>query len=172
MAMISAATMLRQYDLRSITSVIIGAAALTKETLAQLTQLLPDCNFVQGYGLTEATCVIAVTGDDDIIFGSCGYLLPGIQARLVDANGQEVERYDSPGELQVHGPNITTGYFKNDEAMREMLTQDGWLRTGDLVEMRKSDKGNTHIFIVDRIKELIKVNVRKHHSTLNFIHQN
>lgn len=157
--MINAASIVSKYDITSVKSVLVGAASLSKEMLADFSNLLPNCDFVQGYGLTEATCIISATNRDDIMFGSVGYLLPGIQARLLDPNGQDVTEHDKPGELIIRSPSITPGYYKNEEAMKEMLTEDGWLRTGDLIEMRKSEKGFTHMFIVDRIKELIKVNV-------------
>jgi long-subunit acyl-CoA synthetase (AMP-forming) len=114
---------------------------------------------IQGYGLTEATCIVAGTRRDDIMLGSVGQLMPGMQGRLVTPEGEEITRHDQPGELQLRGPNITPGYFNDTEAMKLLMSQDGWLRTGDLIELRQSSQGRSHIFIVDRIKELIKVHV-------------
>lgn len=51
------------------------------------------------------------------------------------------------------------GYLDDAKATKEAFTEDGWLRTGDLMEFRKSDGGHEHLFIVDRVKELIKVRV-------------
>jgi long-subunit acyl-CoA synthetase (AMP-forming) len=85
-------------------------------------------------------------------------LLPLLEARLVSPDGAEIEDYDTPGELLLRGPTIVLGYLNNEEANRETF-QDGWMRTGDEAVVRKSPKGEDHIFIVDRLKELIKVKV-------------
>ena len=73
--------------------------------------------------------------------------------------GNEITAYNQPGELVVKSPSVVLGYLNNDKANNETF-QDGWMRTGDEAVVRKSPKGNEHIFIVDRIKELIKVKVR------------
>ena len=78
----------------------------------------------------------------------------------MNEDGIDVEGYDQPGELVVRSPSVTLGYLNNDQATRESF-QDGWMRTGDKALVRKSPKGNEHIWIVDRMKELIKVKVFK-----------
>ena len=72
--------------------------------------------------------------------------------------GTEITDYDEPGELLVKSPSIVLGYLNNDEANKETF-QDGWLRTGDKAVVRRSAKGIEHVWIVDRMKELIKVKV-------------
>ena len=76
----------------------------------------------------------------------------------MNEEGIDVEGYEQPGELVVRSPSVTLGYLNNDQATRETF-QDGWMRTGDKALVRKSPKGNEHIWIVDRMKELIKVKV-------------
>jgi acyl-CoA synthetase (AMP-forming)/AMP-acid ligase II len=76
----------------------------------------------------------------------------------VTPEGNEITGYDQPGELLVKSPAVVLGYLNNDRANRETF-QDGYMRTGDEAVIRKSPSGNEHIFIVDRIKELIKVKV-------------
>lgn len=73
-------------------------------------------------------------------------------------DGKEVTTYDTPGELLVRSPSVVLGYHGNEEATRETF-KDGWMHTGDEALIRLSPKGNEHVFIVDRIKELIKVKV-------------
>lgn len=73
--------------------------------------------------------------------------------------GKEVTSYDTPGELVVRSPSVVLGYLNNEKATKETF-EDGWMRTGDEAVVRVSPKGTEHIFIVDRIKELIKVKVR------------
>lgn len=108
--------------------------------------------------MTESCTVVCSTPYDDIDFGSSGCLLPSYEARIVSEEGIDVEEYDQPGELLVKSPSVVLGYLDNDQANQETF-QDGWLRTGDKALVRKSPKGNEHIWIVDRMKELIKVKV-------------
>lgn len=115
---------------------------------------------IQGYGLTETTAIVTATHRDDVVFGSCGYPLPGFELCLIDSHGQIVDDYECPGELLIRGGSIVPGYYGDDAASKAMLTPDGWLRTGDLCEFRKGSSGHVHMFVVDRIKELIKVHVR------------
>ena len=109
-------------------------------------------------GLTETSTVICSSPPDDIWFGSSGSLLPAVEAKIVSIEGNEITGYDQPGELVVKSPSVVLGYLNNEKANKETF-QDGWMRTGDEAVVRKGSKGTEHIFIVDRIKELIKVKV-------------
>lgn len=73
--------------------------------------------------------------------------------------GAEITGYDQPGELLVKSPSVVLGYLNNDKANKETF-QDGYMRTGDEAVFKKGPSGHEHLFIVDRIKELIKVQVR------------
>ena len=140
----------KQYDLSSVNSIFTGAAPLGEETAEDLQSMFPGWAIRQGYGMTESATVVCSTIPSDVYFGSSGSLLPGIEAR----------------ELWVKGPAITLGYLNNQKATGETFV-DGYLRTGDEAVVRKHPKsGHEHIFIVDRLKELIKVNVRVFGSTL------
>lgn len=109
-------------------------------------------------GLTETSTVVSSTHPDDVVLGSSGCLVPGFEARIVSPEGQEITAYDTQGELVLRSPSVVLGYLNNDKANRETF-EDGWLRTGDEAVFRKGPKGTEHLFIVDRIKELIKVKV-------------
>jgi len=74
-------------------------------------------------------------------------------------DGKEITGYDQPGELVVRSPSVVLGYLNNEKANKETF-EDGWMRTGDEAVIRLSPNNTEHIFIVDRIKELIKVKVR------------
>lgn len=87
----------------------------------------------------------------------------------MSAEGQEITAYDTPGELVVRSPSVVLGYLNNDKATKETF-EDGWMRTGDEAVVRKGPKGTEHIFIVDRIKELIKVKVRFPYTNPGFVH--
>ncbi|HVE51428.1 MAG TPA: AMP-binding protein [Casimicrobiaceae bacterium] len=103
-----------------------------------------------GYGLTECSPTVSQTRlsaprDDS----SVGPPIPGIEIRIVDASGAAAQAGDV-GELWVKGPNVMKGYYHDAQATAEVLTHDGWLKTGDLARV---DEGN--LFIVGRSKELI-----------------
>ncbi|EEH46636.1 uncharacterized protein PADG_02734 [Paracoccidioides brasiliensis Pb18] len=155
-SMVKNEELMRRFDLSSVRSIITGAAPLGLETAEQLGNLQPSWSILQAYGLTETTAVVTTTSPHDIFFGSSGSLLPSLEARLVSPDGDEIETYDTPGELLLRGSTIVLGYLNNEEANKATF-QDGWLRTGDEAVVRKSPSGEDHIFIVDRIKELIKV---------------
>jgi ribosome assembly protein SQT1 len=115
-------------------------------------------------GLTETCTVVCSSSEDDIVFGSSGSLLPGFKAKIISPDGKEITEYNKPGELVVQSLSVVLGYLNNDKANEETFLQDTdghgrWMRTGDEAVVRKSPKGNEHIYIVDRIKELIKVKV-------------
>ncbi|GKT61323.1 phenylacetyl-CoA ligase [Colletotrichum tofieldiae] len=156
-AITKAISLVNRYDLSSVRTVVTAASPLKQETSALFSQLFPNCSLIQAYGLTEVSVMLTLTDMDDMMHGSSGCLLPAVEARLVDRGGSDIHEYHRAGELWVRTPGIMLDYLNNEEATREMITKDGWLRTGDLVEIRLSPKGNEHVFIVDGIKELIKV---------------
>lgn len=109
-------------------------------------------------GLTETCTVVCSSSPTDIWFGSSGILLPGVEIKLITPEGKEVTEYNTPGELCVKSPSVVLGYLNNDKANAETFI-DGYMHTGDEAVIKKSKLGNEHVFIVDRIKELIKVMV-------------
>lgn len=106
----------------------------------------------EGYGLTEASPVVAYSVGTGAPLGSIGRPLPGVEMRLVDADGDDTLVGDA-GEIWVRGPNVFGGYWKDPDATASVLDADGWLHTGDLAVI--DDDG--YLFIVDRAKDLIIV---------------
>ncbi|MGZ8763275.1 MAG: AMP-binding protein [Acidimicrobiia bacterium] len=107
----------------------------------------------EGYGLTEASPIVTTTAVDDVLRpGSIGPPLPGVDVRLVDADGDDVLAGD-PGEIWVRGPNVFPGYWHDDATTARVLTPDGWLRTGDVAVI--DDDGC--LSLVDRSKDLVIV---------------
>jgi long-chain acyl-CoA synthetase len=108
----------------------------------------------QGYGLTEASPIVTTTalGSGAPRPGSIGPPLPGVDVRLVDVDGGDVLQGD-PGEIFVRGPNVFLGYWHDDEATKRALTDDGWLRTGDVAVVEE----NGELRLVDRAKDLVIV---------------
>jgi long-chain acyl-CoA synthetase len=107
----------------------------------------------EGYGLTETSPIVSsslVGGEPRK--GSIGVPLPGVEVRLVDADGEDALAGDS-GEVWVRGPNVFPGYWNDPEATALVLTDDGWLKTGDIAVT--DDDG--YLYLVDRAKDLIIV---------------
>jgi long-chain acyl-CoA synthetase len=116
---------------------VVGGAALDPALARTFIGLgLP---LLQGYGMTEASPVIAVNRAHDNVPESVGPRLPGIETRL----GED-------GELLVRGPNVMLGYWRDAAATRAVLAADGWLRTGDLAHVRHG-----RIYIHGRAKDIL-----------------
>ncbi|PVH90340.1 acetyl-CoA synthetase-like protein [Periconia macrospinosa] len=147
---------LNRYDVSSVVDIITGAAPLRNETVFALQNLFPKWRVRQGYGLTEASTIICWTPDHDILPGSVGCLLPGIEAKIVSSNSEEISQHNVPGELLVRSPSVSIGYHNDATSTRQTFV-DSWLHTGDEAMMCASPLGYEHLVITDRIKELIKV---------------
>ncbi|KAH9307323.1 hypothetical protein KI387_035234 [Taxus chinensis] len=120
----------------------------------ELATKFPGVTITQGYGLTETTGIGASTDtqDESRHYGTAGMLSPNTEAKVVDPDSGNPLPPNQRGELWLRGPFVMKGYFSNPEATISALDEDGWLRTGDLCYI--DDEG--YIFIVDRLKELIK----------------
>ncbi|KAL4073112.1 hypothetical protein V8B97DRAFT_2022941 [Scleroderma yunnanense] len=142
-----------QYDFSHVRYITCGAAPLSWESMNKLVEVFPNASMGQCYGTTESCTVITSFPVDKQrdLSGSAGQILPGITARIEKTDGT-LAHFDEPGELVVKTPSLALGYAGNPEATRETFV-NGWLRTGDEVKMNR----NGELFVLDRIKELIKV---------------
>ncbi|KAH9927930.1 amp dependent CoA ligase [Epithele typhae] len=146
--------LVKNYDLSSIKAVTSGAAPLSAELTNQLVGVLPGAHIGQGYGMTE-TCTVLSHPTVSVRVGtpgSSGSLVPGTAVRIRKADGQGWAGIGETGELVVTGPSMALGYLDNEKATKETFI-DGWVYTGD--EGYVTADGE--VYIVDRIKELIKV---------------
>ncbi len=117
---------------------VSGGAPLSPEIARTFISLgLP---IVQGYGLTEASPVVSCNRVDDNDPESVGRPVKGVETRRA-----------SNGELKVRGPNVMQGYWRDPEATREVLNEDGWLSTGDKISRLQSER----LYVIGRLKELI-----------------
>ena len=130
---------------------VSGAAALSETTRTMVRERL-GLVLAEGYGLTETAPTVTSSTGGRVRPGSIGRPAPGVDVRLVDDRGADVEPGD-PGEIWVRGPNVFLGYWNDDAATAAALTPDGWLRTGDVAVA--DDDG--YLYLVDRIKDLIIV---------------
>jgi long-chain acyl-CoA synthetase len=137
--------------LRRLRLALSGASKLPTEAMATLRERF-GLVLREGYGLTEASPVVTTSTGIEPRPGSVGKVLPGVEVRLVDPDGAPVLAGD-PGEIWVRGPNVFAGYWNDPDATARVLTEDGWLRTGDVAVA--DDDG--YLYIVDRAKDLIIV---------------
>jgi long-subunit acyl-CoA synthetase (AMP-forming) len=113
----------------------------------------PDLLVQEGYGLTEMSPGAMQTPLNNDHLGSCGRLISRTKAKIVDLESGKTLGPNQQGELYMTGPQVMKGYWNNPQATKEMIGEDGWLRSGDVAYY---DKGG-NFYIVDRLKELIKV---------------
>ena len=93
----------------------------------------------EGYGMTETAPMISFTPLNEIMPGSAGKILPGIEVKIAD-----------DGEIIARGRNVMKGYYKRPEATTETIDKDGWIHTGDLGEIK-----NDYLYVTGRKKEMI-----------------
>ncbi|KAF2420734.1 4-coumarate-CoA ligase [Tothia fuscella] len=148
-----------KYDLSSVQAVASGAAYLPPDVAYELAKKLPNkAPIPSGYGLSEAASIAAPPMEG--LFGlkvsepgTIGFLLPGMEGRVVDPDNLKDVPKGTKGELWVRGEVVCMGYFHDEKATAEIFTEPGWLRTGDLVMRDAEDRIHYH----DRLKEMIKV---------------
>lgn len=139
----------QKHDLSSLRFGICGAAPLTVETFNNFQDTF-GIPIIEGYGLTEATCVSTLNprhGEQKV--GSIGRPLPGQMVKILDEDGNEVPRGEA-GEICIGGDVVMKGYYNRPEETAQTI-RDGLLHTGD-VGYQDQDG---YIFIVDRIKDMI-----------------
>ena len=123
---------------------VIGGAALNEEVEHFLRAI--KFRYTVGYGMTECAPLISYTGWKDFKRASCGAVVNRMIVKIDSSNPQS-----EVGEILVKGDNVMDGYYKNEEATRKAIDEEGWLHTGDLGIL---DKDNM-IFIKGRSKSMI-----------------
>ena len=105
--------------------IIMGGAAFNKD----IEKFFWDIEFpyTVGYGMTECAPIITYAHFDKKKLYSCGQAAYNMQIRIDSEDPEHIE-----GEIQCKGPNTALGYFKNEEATKDLFTEDGWMRTGDM----------------------------------------
>ena len=124
--------------------IIIGGAAMDKEVEEFFYKI--KFPFTIGYGMTECGPLISYAPWDEFVLGSCGKAVPRMDVQVLSSDPENIV-----GEIVCKGPNVMLGYYKNEEATKEVIDKDGWLHTGDLA--LKDAEGN--ITIKGRSKNLL-----------------
>ncbi len=136
---------------RGVRLAISGASALSPGAFEAFQQAF-GITIWEGYGLTEAAPAVTSNAvGPSAKPGSIGLPLPGVEVRLVDEDGEDVEEGD-PGEIEIRGPNVFSGYWGRTELNQEIFDGE-WLKTGDVAYQDEDG----YLFIVDRKKDLIIV---------------
>ncbi|MFA5160697.1 MAG: AMP-binding protein [Elusimicrobiales bacterium] len=142
---------MQHWAFRRVRCCFSGAAPLSAAVHKHFEDTL-GISLFEGYGLTETAPIVSANHPHGRKRGSVGRPVPGVQVKIVD----EAERtlpHDREGEICVRGPNVTRGYHGNRQATKEMLTADGWFKTGDIGLL----DGEGFLFIRDRKKDMIIV---------------
>jgi long-chain acyl-CoA synthetase len=140
-----------RYNLHSVKACVSGAASLPLQVQERFGELI-DGRLVEGYGLTEASPVThcnPVYGERRA--GSIGLPLPDVEAKIMDPDTLAQQPAGEAGELWVRGPQVMKGYWNRPDETAVTLTQDGWLRTGDIARMDEDG----YFTVIDRLKDVI-----------------
>ncbi|MDD4068138.1 MAG: AMP-binding protein [Bacteroidales bacterium] len=124
--------------------IIIGGAALNQEVEAFFKNL--GLRYTIGYGMTECSPIITYSNWKEFKQGSCGKVVTRMQIKIDSPDSENIV-----GEIMVKGDHVMMGYYKNPEATSAVLSEDGWLRTGDLGLIDKDG----YLFIKGRSKNMI-----------------
>lgn len=148
----------RSFDLSSIRGVVSGGAALPTPTLESFEEMVGKKGLViQGYGLSETSPLAATNpGYGPNKAGSVGLPCPNTEIKITDPNDPDkIMPIGVMGEICIRGPQVFKGYYgKPGAETTDVLTDDGWFRTGDLGHLDK----DMYIHITDRKKRMIIVN--------------
>ncbi|XP_060191634.1 4-coumarate--CoA ligase-like 1 [Lycium barbarum] len=144
-----------EFDLKKLKlrSIMTAAAPLAPEILNEFEKKFPDVQVQEAYGMTEHSCITLSHSDQHIAKrNSVGFILPNLEVKFVDPDTGRSFPKNTPGEICVKSQCVMKGYYKNESETCLTIDKDGWLHTGDIGYI--DDDGD--IFLVDRIKELIK----------------
>lgn len=152
MVFLAKSPLVDQYDVSTLRIITSGGAPLTKVIEQAVYKRLNRPIIRNGYGMTEGTLGFTCQNHRFCKSGSVGILHAGVQCRVVDPDSGLVLGANEEGELQFKGSTMK-GYVNDAKATQASLTDDEWLRTGDIGYYDSDEE----FFVVDRLKELIKV---------------
>src|SRR5664280_1222709 len=141
-------------SLQSLRQLVYGAAPISQTLIARWLEMLPDTDFLQGYGMTEAASVLTILSPEDhrqdgSRLEAAGRPVWGVDLRITDALGNPVPQGEA-GEVCARGGNLMSEYWnKPDET--EAVLRDGWYRTGDMGFI----DSESLLHLTDRIKDMI-----------------
>ncbi len=140
-----------RFDTSSLRYVLSGAAPLPPEVGIQAGRRY-GCAILQGYGLTETSPTTNSNPLERVKMTSVGPPVADTVEKIVDMDSGEELPVGEVGELLVRGPQVMKGYWRHPDATADSMTEDGWLRTGDVARMDEDG----YVYVLDRMKEMIK----------------
>nr|GEV36131.1 long chain acyl-CoA synthetase 7, peroxisomal [Tanacetum cinerariifolium] len=132
-----------------------GASPLSPDIMDFL-KICFGCSVIEGYGMTETSCVITIMEDGDNLTGHVGSPNPACEVKLVDVPEMNYTSDDQPhprGEICVRGPIVFQGYYKDEVQTREVIDDEDWLHTGDIGTWLPGGR----LKIIDRKKNIFKL---------------
>jgi long-chain acyl-CoA synthetase len=149
--MLTQSSEVQKYDLSTLRHLGYGGSPMAPELVHRTRQVLPKVKLVQVYGLSEAGFLTGLLDHEhtENKLTSCGRPCLGIDVRIVDASGKEVET-GKTGELVARGANIMRGYWNEPEETKRAF-RNGFFRTGDV----GYQDANGYFYILDRLKDMI-----------------
>jgi acyl-CoA synthetase (AMP-forming)/AMP-acid ligase II len=155
---LSASPLVDRVDLSKLEALHCGAAPLSTEVASACSERL-GVRISYGYGMTELSSLshLSYRNAEKHKPDSTGYCLPNTVCKIIDVESKDDLKPGEKGEVCVRGPQIMKGYLGQKEATAEIIDFEGWLHTGDIGYMDEDGA----LFIVDRLKELIKYKGRQ-----------
>ncbi|MBV1787711.1 AMP-binding protein [Marinobacterium sp. D7] len=141
----------RELDFSTLELTLSGGMALTHEA-AERWQQVTGCPVVEAYGLTETSPAVAINPRDAIQPGTIGLPLPYTEVKVIDEQENEVADGEN-GVLCVRGPQVMAGYWQRPDDTAQVMTSDGFLKTGDIATRQRDG----YLRIIDRAKDVIIV---------------
>jgi len=135
----------KNYDLKSLQVITYGAAPMPFEVIKKAIEEMPWVRFINAFGQTETASTITTLGPEDHVMegteeeiekklkrltSSIGRPLPDVEIKIVDEEGNALPSHEV-GEILAKGPRVMTEYWEDEEKTSQVITKDGWLRTGD-----------------------------------------
>ncbi|XP_071639667.1 uncharacterized protein [Temnothorax longispinosus] len=142
---------IKKYSLSSLKTILCVGATVKPKVQQEMRCILPHVQILQCYGMTELGGGVTMQLPNHKN-GSCGTVDRNAQIKIVDPENGKVLGPNQSGELWIKSSNIMTGYYRNPEATKSTIDEEGWLHSGDIGYFDNDGE----LFIVDRIKELIK----------------
>jgi fatty-acyl-CoA synthase len=141
-------------DVSSLRLALFGGAPMPTALLQRMRDAFAGATFGNGYGMTETCSMVTYIGGDELLdhLDSVGRALPITEVRVVDPVTGRDCAVGEPGELWFRGPQVSRGYWRNEEATAALFAEDGWLRTGDAGSL----DADGFVTLRDRLKDVIK----------------
>ncbi|GLJ38419.1 hypothetical protein SUGI_0782340 [Cryptomeria japonica] len=154
---VKASSVVSRYNTSSLRIIVSGGSPIVEKGVqGRLKYLFPNAVFREAYGMTEAQVLATNLAFAKFPFetktGACGSVVRNAEMKIIDIKTGVSLPHNHTGEICIRGPQVMKGYLNEPEATAKTVDKEGWLHTGDIGYI----DNNQEIFIVDRIKELIK----------------